>query len=47
MCTISCDHSQLSKIISDIFPGLLVSVVESVVLVDHLRSGCTELIQLL
>ena len=45
MFTISGDRSQLSKIISDIF--LLVSIVESIALVDLLRYGCTVLIELL
>ena len=45
--TISGDRSQLSKVTSNILTWFLVSVVKPITLVDHLRSGRTELVELL
>lgn len=45
--TISGDRWQLSKVTSNILTWFLVSVVKPITLVDHLRSGRTELVELL
>ena len=47
MYTISGDRWQLSKVTSNILTWFLVSVVKPITLVDHLRSGRTELVELL